>query len=321
MLNPIRQLVRLRPLLRGPAVTVVAVSLFGCCCCTAPPRDAGAPVADGNPMPADAPTVAQLVAAHNERASSIERLWARSVIEIEFTDEDGKERFEQGEGHLVLEKPHNSAMTIGKVGQTKLWAGSNSEHYWLFDTLNQSTLYLGPPPADAEKVYRSPLPVQPRDLPLLLGIGTIDVDAASPELVSAAAPTSAAVNAETANDALTLAWRDNRYVLDLSPAGKPLRYHFSPISLLPTRIELLDRAGTPVITAELSRPRRMHFEKRPVGAYINTRIEVTFTDRDAAMTLFLADATNAPSKINAKLFDLEVLRKLNKPEAVKYIVP
>lgn len=310
-------LVSLRPLLRGPAVAVVAVSLFGCCCCTtAPPPPANGdnpPINAGDTMPADAPSVAQLIAAHNERAASIERLWARSVIEIEWTDEDGKQRFEQGEGHLVLEKPHNSAMTIGKVGQTKLWAGSNSEHYWLFDTLNQSTLYLGPPPADAERVYRSPLPVQPRDLPLLLGIGTIDVDAANAELVSAAAPTKA--------DALALAWRDNRYVLDLSPAGKPLRYHFSPISLLPTRIELLDNAGTPVITAELGRPRRMHFEKRPLGAYINTRIEVTFTNRDAAMTLFLADATNAPSRINAKLFDLDTLKKLNKPEAVKYIVP
>lgn len=253
---------------------------------------------------ADMPTYGDLVARHNVRVQGIERFWARTVIEMRWIDAQGSSRFEQGEGHLILDLPLHSLLTIGKLGQTRLYAGSNETYFWLFDELDdqQKKLYIGrhdgqPDDALGPARQRSPLPLRPVDLPRLLGIVQIGAPAGN-----------AAVK-----------WVDSKYVIE--PPGERVRYYFSPISTRVERVELLDDAGQVVLTSMLSSPERMDKTGAAVGPFMNTRINVVTAGEEGNITLHLSGMTDEERKVNPKVFDLESLKTTRKPDVVIPVVP
>ena len=81
----------------------------------------------------DPSDVRGLLLKHNANLAGLDRLWARSVVEIQWRTADKKERFEQGDGNVVIVLPSKLALSVGKLGNTLLWAGGDAERYWLFD--------------------------------------------------------------------------------------------------------------------------------------------------------------------------------------------
>lgn len=259
-------------------------------------------------QPAEMPTYALLVSKHNTRVQGIERFWARSVIEIRWLDETGTSRFEQGDGHLILDLPYHSALTIGKLGHTKLWAGSNETYFWLFDELDTKKLYLGrhdgaSDPNTPGIRQRSPLPIRPVDLPRLLGILPIAEDMG-------------AVN----NGKPAVQWVDSMFMIE--PAGEQMRYYFHPITYRVLRIDLLDfPTGKVILTAHLDKPERIEAEKAAIGPFLNTRVEVITPGQKGNMIMYLSDMTDAERKVNPRAFDLEVLKANLKPDVIIPVVP
>lgn len=245
-------------------------------------------------QPTVMPTYGELVARHNERIRGIDRFWARAVVEIRWVDANGKRRFEQGDGHLILDLPVHSALTLGKLGQTKLWAGSNETHFWLFDELDGKKLYLGRhdgvEEAATAPLAKSPLPVRPVDLPRLLGILPL-----------------APAKAER-----PVQWIDGAFVIEADGA----RYHYNPVTYRVVCVELLDDRGQVVLTSRLSNPKRIEAEKAAVGPYLNTVVKVVAPEQEGNMTLFLSEMTDARRRVNPKVFELESLKKIHQPDVV-----
>ncbi|MEX2214964.1 MAG: hypothetical protein WD768_12590 [Phycisphaeraceae bacterium] len=276
---------------------LIALALTGCCA-TAPN--------DAAQQPAYTPTYAELVRRHNERIKGIEKFWARAVIELRWVDSKGGNRFEQGDGSLVLDLPLKSSLTLGKLGQTKLWAGSNDTYFWLFDQLEGTKLYLGRQdgkPLDVASDHSqrsSPLPVRPVDIPALLGILPI------PE-------------PREGEPVPQVKWQNTSFIIE--PPGTGARYHYHPIHYQVLGVALLDDRGRPLLVSELKWPQRIEKTGALIGPYINTRVAVTTPGEPGGMTLFLTEMTDDPQRVNPKVFDLDFLRNMMKADTVIAIEP
>ncbi len=251
------------------------------------------------------PTYTELVARHNSDVAGIEKFWARAVIELRWVDDKGRNRFEQGDGNLILSLPNSSALSIGKLGETRLWAGSNDEFFWLFDEMESPRkLFLGRHDGQAIEELgparqRSPLPLKPVDLPRLLGIAAI----ADPVASSPAATSPPAVS-----------WLANRFVIE--PPGEQVRYHFNPISRRVERVELLDAAGQARLTSELSKAERMERTGFAVGPYLSSRLKIESPGQGGDIRLWLSAMTDDPERVNPRVFDLQTMKNIRKPEQI-----
>src|SRR5262249_54442096 len=121
--------------------------------------------------PGPAPAYADLAARYNANIAGLDRLWSRAVVELNWRDDRGKKRFEQGDGNLITGLPDRVALSIGKLGNTLFWAGGDAQRYWLFDLQGDKVAYVGRHAyIGSPCTLESPLAVQPRDLVRLLGI-------------------------------------------------------------------------------------------------------------------------------------------------------
>lgn len=120
------------------------------------------PGAGGEP---ETPAYEVLAAAHNDRVARLDRISARGVIELWWTDDDGR-HFEQGEADLWVALPRRTALNISKVGHRIMWIGSDDEQTWLFDFRDGvTTLHVAP---DGQAAPDGPMPFEPT---LLLELG------------------------------------------------------------------------------------------------------------------------------------------------------
>ncbi len=282
--------------LSAPGLLLAALLCGGCVA----PRQAQ-PVAA---PPVDAPAIAyaDLAAAFNARVAQLDRLWSRTRVEVRWVDAEGKRRFDAGEGYLIYALPSRVALSVGKVGQTGLWAGADEERYWLLDVQSDPRrAWFGRhervgvrPPADF------PLAVAPHDLPRLLGVVPLPVEPAREPMI--------------AHDAgvytLLLAEQRTRLTLDAA-------------TLMPLRVALLDKDGRVVIESRLGSPQPVRI--RGLGSadwpLISGWVRVTvptgamadasMTDEsEANMTLELVGDVlggDARGRINPRLFDFEHL--------------
>lgn len=152
----------------GPLACLLMAVLAGACA--------------GPGRPAELPGASGLVAAHNERIERIDRLWARTSVRVEGRDAEGSRFAEQGEGHLQIVTPDRVAVTVGKLGEVYFALGSNESRYWLVDVSNSErrVMLVGEQAsATPAKAAALGLPVHPRDIPMLMGLLPLEVEALS----------------------------------------------------------------------------------------------------------------------------------------------
>ena len=180
------------------------------------------------------PSAEEAVRAHNARVARLDRLWARAVVTIRFTDPDGDEKWEQGNGFFQLRDANKLALSIGKVGEMLVWIGANERRYWVLDRLDDPVAYVGAhDEVTRERLARAGLPVPPRELLRLGALRPID-----------------AARARTERDA---AGRTRVVVPDGAGAW---RYNFepAPVDDLPVFVDRLDGAGELVLRATIESP-------------------------------------------------------------------
>ena len=252
---------------------------------------------DLNPAPIDVidrdalPTYSELVERFNQNGPALERVWARTRIEMRWRDEKDRKRRESGDGRLIFERPLNTAWTVEVLGDVKLWAGSDSVGFWLFDRLDSGVAYYG---QYGKPLARSlPLPVQPEAVPYLLGLMPL-----APDRV----PTPPEVELV------------NGYCV-IEPPGLNLRMMLDPQTARPARIDLIDATGQSALVCVLS---------GEVGVARDGQDEVILPEtaefypigNESRMTVTLKRPSTDESKFKPKLFRFETLTKSMKPKEV-----
>lgn len=250
------------------------------------------------PAPSQMPTYQELAARYNEHLVQIDRLWSRAVVELQWHDDQGT-HYEQGDGNLIIVQPHHVALSIGKLGHTVMWAGSDESQYWLFDLRQNHELFIGKHSRmSLTESHRWPLPVGPLELKTLLGLSPIQ------RVANGQQP--------------TVVWNKGAFVIE--PPGQKQRLWIAPDSARPIQIDLLNEAGQNQATCHLARWKPMTLEGVPPGAFpwVATRLEVSLVNQKGTMTLFLSDVSDgrAENKIKNKAFDLQHLVKVFKPDRI-----
>lgn len=239
-------------------------------------------------------TAEELVERYNANLTVIDRLWARTEIALRFLDEQGEPRFERGEGKLIFVRPGNVALTLGKLNQTVLWAGSNEQRYWLFDLLGERLAYVGlhdhVEQVDTQKL---PLPIYPDEVPYLLGL-------------------------EPIGEAVVIG-EELGYVL-LQPVGTNLRIMVNPRSGRPARIDVVGSNDRSVLISRLYDYQPMKIDGMDQADWPKIAARATFfaPDADASFKLTLTDMTDGVrrNRIKDRIFDFDALVEALKPARV-----
>ena len=275
------------------AAVAAWVCLFALGACT--PTDPIVPT-NLNPEPAaagdvDLPDYADLVARYNAQGPSLERVWARTKVEMRWRDEKDRKRRESGDGRLIFERPLNTAWTVEVLGDVKLWAGSNSFGFWLFDRLEGGQAYYG---AYNRPLARAlPLPVQPEAVPFLLGMVELDPGDRP---------------AEPAVEAFNGYWV-------IEPPGLNLRMMLDPQTARPVRIDLTDAQGQSVLVCRLSGEVTVERDGQD-AVTLAKKAELFPLGSESRMTVTLKRPSTDETKFKRKLFNFNKLSKSLKPDEV-----
>ncbi len=250
-----------------------------------------------DPIAAPLPSAGELLELHNERVPRIERVWARAVITVRFTDEDGDRRMEQGNGFFQRRDSELLALDIGKVGETYLWFGADDDLYWLLNRLEDGRAVFGRHDRfTPDKRRMLGLPVAPRELLTLAALRPIDPEAVTIERDAEGAP--AVVEADAFG-----AWR---YVF--ANRDRPE---------MPTVVERLNADGAPVIRAELTNAKTVQLDN-PGGfpPRIFGRLFITHLPSDSSISIQLdGDVTDGVRRgvPRPQAFDFDLLIDLLGP--------
>ena len=290
--------------------------------CAAPDAVDDEPAAPAEPLPAM--SYREAATGYNRHVAGLERLWARSVVEVRWVEDDGDRRSEQGEGHFVFVPPRRVALSVGKLGKIVLWAGSNDERYWLIDNQGDGIAYVGKHPRvevvgpSGEAEMRGPLPFKPDDVPFLLGLRPLPLEEDDAEGSTEAATGKAVARA------------DNRAYLVTPPGGR-VRLHLEPERMLPIRVDLFDASGNLAARSELSKHQQMDQVGTPVAAWPTVATEALLrsaaSDRpghaasEQHLRLILSGLTADSRKIKDQAFDFDTLLRVYEPAEVTLLDP
>ncbi|MFP4145352.1 MAG: hypothetical protein ACOCTI_06900 [Phycisphaeraceae bacterium] len=273
---------------------LAAAVLAGC----APTRIAGPgrlPEVDRPAGPV--PSYREIAERYNANLSGLDRLWATSVTSLRWVDEEGDRQFEQGEGNFIFVQPRNVALTIGKLGEPKLWGGSSETHYWLFELLGDpETAWIGRHRYIGRPCARElPIPVNPTRVPYLLGLLPLEQEIDDPPEV------------EVYRGYYVLYYRQDQ-----------LRMVLDPETYRPVRVDLTNEAGESVVISRLYDPEGVDMLGIPAaaGPKVASRAEIFVPGEEAQMKLFLSNLTDGreEGKINEAAFNLDRLIRAYEPE-------
>ncbi|HHN77500.1 MAG TPA: hypothetical protein ENK11_02335 [Phycisphaerales bacterium] len=253
----------------------------------------------GAVVPLDADAV---IAGYNARASRVTSLWARVAVVLEGKDAEGSALRERAEGHLQIVPPTDVAITLGKLGETNLYFGSNDRLYWWFD-MTDSAMKVARFGRHAlvtpEKIDRLGLPIHPLDLVEALGITPIDATGA--EVVPGDEPGTFVITA---------------------PSRRGLRrVTISGDRFEPSNIELLSPGGEVLLDVELSRYRLLAgLDPGEVPLRVAERVRVRMAGFDGEIRLTLHEPTRRaikpiafdPAKL-ADVYGVHALYDLDEP--------
>lgn len=226
----------------------------------------------------------------NTRVERLERLWARVTLVVNTVDPAGDAVTEQAEGHLQIERPRGVALSLGKLGETYLYLGSNDERYWWIDVVdrdNRAAVTGRHAAVTMEKAAQLGVPVHPLELVEVLGLTPIG---------EGAVVRGATVTTTTATG--------GRVVRALDPG-----------TYEPVRIDVVDRAGQIVLSAshEAYQLASVRDDTR-VRPRVPGRVIVEAPTVPATVRLALYDPENRD--IRAIAFDFERLLKAFRVETV-----
>jgi len=295
MLN--RRLLRLLTVL--PAVGLVVAFVVALSGCQSPP-----PIvpADLFPQPIKTtltpPGYRQLIARYNHNIRQMSRIWASTDVRMVWRDRKGKRQTQSGDGVLIIVRPRKIAMTVGKLGHTGLWIGSNATRYWLLN-LEDKTAYVGLyQNLDRPCTEPLPLPVPPQAVAYLLGIMPID---------PAKVPPPPAVE------------MFGGYAL-IEPPGLHIRMLLDPRTAEPVRIDWLNDRGQSTLVSRLSERRRMRLDGRAEEHWPNIahQVKIYAPGREARLDMQLYDVTDGrrENKISPNVFNWSVLVKTYRPKHI-----
>ncbi len=254
--------------------------------CQGPKGQAGGPI----PEP---PPYEELARAQNDRVDRIDRVYGRGVIELTWTDEEGR-HFEQGDLDLWLQLPDRAALNITKFGQRLFWLGSNASSTWIFDFRgDESVLHVAP-------VGQAPgtLPLEPSIMAALCGLAELPPDMRSPVRYDA---------------------EHNAWVVAAESRGRAVRLYLDRKALLPVRAELLDETGEVALFSrlKLSRYERIAAAGSPAGSgpLFPTLIDLLSSDDRLAVKLSVPSPSD--DVLEERFFDLDRLIEAFKPVTVE----
>ncbi|GAB4551695.1 MAG: hypothetical protein Tsb0013_13850 [Phycisphaerales bacterium] len=244
--------------------------------------------------PAPLPSAEDAVRAHNERVARLDRLWARAIVTIRFTDERGERKWEQGDGHFQLKDASKLALSIGKVGEVLVWIGANDKRFWIIDRLNddETLLFVGRHDATTRGEFqRAGLPVPPKQLLRLGALRPID---AADAHVSPEAEGRLAVTVPDADGA----WR---YVFEPAPDDD-----------MPLVVQRLNADGGVLLESSLEQPKLVDMNDGRGGwpPRMFSRLLVTHVPTGDSISLLLdGEITDGRRRgvPNDAVFDLDVL--------------
>jgi hypothetical protein len=255
------------------ALAVAAALLLGAGCETA--RRSGPAVV----LPE--PTLAELVAAHNAWAESIQRIWSRAKIGLVLPEEAGSEkraRYDM-DGHLFLEKPDRMLLSGKVLGFGEVFrVGLNPERFWLWVGLKVNTVWYGARGGPGE----SRAVIAPEALMKALGVFPVDVGP---------------------RDRAALEFHGLHAVLTETAVGSRRlvrRVWFDRITNRPARIDLFDSRGERILMAEL-----LAYE--PVGgADLCTTYRVRFRGEEEVDLTLRLEKTRLDKSLNPRIFEYRV---------------
>ncbi len=267
---------------------VLVSGLSGC----KPPRALTPLEWDVVPPPAKKPSYEELAHRHNRHIEQLERLWSRATVTVQWEEND-RRRWERADrSNVILDLPDKVAVPIGSsapgVG-TIMWLGSDEQRYWLFDLYESKTLYWGHhATVGMPGTKQLALPVQPRDLPRLLGV--LKVDPAEPGRIT-----------------WDPVWRG--YVIE--PGHGRFRVVVDHEDALPMRVDLVDVRGWSVVKAILTEPLAVSMDGRESWEYpvIPRRVDIRVLGTTDELIVQLRDIDPTPGRrrLNPGQFNLEAL--------------
>jgi hypothetical protein len=277
----------------GAAVVVAAATLGGC--------DSGAKTAEPESVVRNtpAPGYSSVAARYNDRVGRFEQFKARTVVRFRYTDADGKERLEQGEGLLQVIRPDRLAMSIKKAGKMLFWFGGDAERYWLFDVVDAPVARVGRHDRIAARKAGSGgsglgIEINPKELVRLLGITPLPIVGAP-----------GAGGKPTAEPGTTAWSKDGRSVEVRTPIpGGTQVVALDPDTFFTKRITLLDAKGAPFIWAD-----HETFEPVDIANYggvrpkAASRVTATHPASKTEIKIDLAEMRNSGVLPKAFMFD------------------
>lgn len=241
-----------------------------------------------------------VVGAYNARAERITSLWSRASVVLEGEDAEGRDLRERAEGHLQIVPPNHVAITLGKIGETHLYFGSNDALYWWFDMTDSGfkvARFGRHALVTPEKIDRLGLPIHPLDLVETIGITPLPVDPANTE---------------------TIPGDESGTTIIVTPTRR-VTIHSGRAE--PSRIELTGPDGQILLGVDLSRYRLMGgLEPGEAPLRIPERVRVRMAGFDGEIRISLFEPTRReikpvafdPSTL-ADVYGLDALLDLDRP--------
>lgn len=253
------------------------------------------------------PAYAEVAAKYNANAEHLRQLFAPVVVRMRYTDREGKEHNEQGEGRLQVIQPAHVAMSVGKVGETFFWLGSDSQRYWWFDLSGKRRLmYVGAHGNyEQSQARRVGVVVAPLDLVRLLGIVALPAQGQT----------------QMSEDGTLIG-----VTTDLE-GGMRQRTWIDPKTYLPTKIELFT-LKTVVggangkaewqceLVAELSLPDGVDVKGRGERPRVNTRVVIAHEASHSQITLDLSDMQDGVGRMVPEAFEPAALAKQMRADVI-----
>lgn len=250
----------------------------------------------------EAPRYADAVQKYNQRVDRLPRIWARTVFGLNYTEEDGRLRKEQFEGHLQLVQPSELALSGGKsITDTLFWLGCDAERFWWFEMGDVSAAHVGRHVNVGQECAEDlSLPARPLDIIKLIGVTPLDPEARG-----------------------RCGWSTNGQwaVIDTPTPTGSMHVFVDPASYEPGWIKLLDRAGRTVVFAELLAYDNVSLRQ---GDAVNpprmaTRVLVRRPDAQGELRLNFAamsDGADRVGRLNPEAFRFESLLNRLRPARV-----